>query len=159
MKEASTCCRDRAKVDKSICMNCKFKVDKLIRDKMPDILRKMGVSVSMHIMNHGEYIQALKKKLIEEAREVFESKTEHELCEELADIMEVVLTLTEASGFQHEQIEQRRLQKKEAKGGFEKRVYNAFIEMPANNKAVEYYRAKPEEYPEITTSKCLEHKG
>lgn len=131
-------------------MNCRFKVDKLIRDKMPDILRKMGVSVSMHIMEHGEYVQALKKKLIEEAHEVFASKSKDELCEELADIIEVVLALTQASGFEYKQIEQKRLQKKEIKGGFEKKIYNAFIEMPSNNKAVEYYRAKPKEYPEIT---------
>lgn len=138
-------------------MHCKFKVDKLIRDKMPNILRDMGVSVSMHVMEHGEYIQALKKKLLEEANEVLESKTENELREELADIIEVVLTLIQASGFEYQQIDQCRLQKREAKGGFEQRIYNAFIEIPPNNKAVEYYRAKPKEYPEITQMKNFTH--
>lgn len=130
-------------------MRCKFKVDKLIRDKMPDILRTMGVSVSMRVMKLDEYVEALKKKLIEEAREVLDAQIEDELCEELADIIEVVQTLIRVSGLKTEQIEQRRLQKIEEKGGFEKKIYNAFIEMHTDNKVVEYYLARPKEYPEI----------
>lgn len=36
------------------------------------------------------------------------------------------------------------------KGGFEKQVYNAYVEIDSDNKVIDYYLAHPEKYPRQT---------
>lgn len=71
----------------------RFKVDKLIRDKVPEILRSKNIALSTHQMSDEEFLMRLKNKLIEEAHEVSEAKNAEDLLEELADISEVFRTL------------------------------------------------------------------
>ncbi|WP_341750290.1 hypothetical protein [Candidatus Tisiphia endosymbiont of Sialis lutaria] len=63
-----------------------FKIDKLIRDLVPGIIRSRGVSVFERSMKEDEYIQRLKDKLLEEAQEVIDAKTPDEVSEELPEI-------------------------------------------------------------------------
>ena len=55
-----------------------LKVDKLIRDKIPENLAKEKIFVSSRTMEKDEWIARLKDKLIEEAKEVAEAKTPQE---------------------------------------------------------------------------------
>mgnify|MGYP001063299604 CR=1 FL=1 len=48
----------------------RFKVDKLIRDKLPELMRSKGIVVHERVIESQEFISRLKEKLIEEAREV-----------------------------------------------------------------------------------------
>lgn len=64
----------------------KFKFGKLVRDKIPDLLAKKGIKVNSYILEGEGYLEALKEKLVEEAKEVLESKNKKDLCEELGDI-------------------------------------------------------------------------
>ncbi len=41
----------------------RFKVDKLIRDKIPEIMRSGGISVFEHVMEKDEYLKSRKYKL------------------------------------------------------------------------------------------------
>ena len=54
----------------------RFKVDKLIRDKTPATLNKIDVALFERVLEQDEYRARLKDKLLEEANEVFEAKTE-----------------------------------------------------------------------------------
>jgi predicted house-cleaning noncanonical NTP pyrophosphatase (MazG superfamily) len=65
----------------------RFKLDKLIRDKMPDLMRTHGAAVVDRIIENDEYLQRLQNKLFEEAQEVFESKNVDDIREELADLL------------------------------------------------------------------------
>ena len=130
----------------------RFKVDKLIRDKMPDILRGYGITVFEKQIDEGEYIRRLKDKLEEECKESLTASQPEALLEELADLSEVMIALAQAHGFSQKQLEDKRIAKKEEKGGFENRVYNAFIETPTNNPKAAYYRAQPDKYPEMKDS-------
>ena len=47
----------------------RFKVDKLIRDRLPEIMRKRGVQVHERFMEPEEFVARLKEKLLEEAGE------------------------------------------------------------------------------------------
>jgi len=76
----------------------RFKVDKLIRDKLPDLMRSKGITVHERTMENQEFISRLKEKLIEESREVEQAETRAELTEELADVLEVVRTLAQENG-------------------------------------------------------------
>lgn len=127
----------------------RFKVDKLIRDKLPDIMRGKGIVVHERMMEQEEFIARLKEKLIEEAKEANDTQTKNELAEELSDILEVVYTLAQASGLSLEEIEKIRQNKREFKGGFDSRIYNPFIDIPEGNPAIDYYLSKAHQYPQV----------
>jgi predicted house-cleaning noncanonical NTP pyrophosphatase (MazG superfamily) len=127
----------------------RFKVDKLIRDKQPEIMRASGIQVFERPMEKEEYLQRLKDKLLEEAKEVAATVCEKELREELADVFEVMLSLLEVYGMELADIQQTAEQKKRVRGGFDDRIYNAFVEMEEGNPALSYYRDRPDQYPEV----------
>lgn len=127
----------------------RFKVDKLIRDKLPQIMRASGIQVFERAMEKDEYLKRLKDKLLEEAKEVIASGSEKEMREELADLLEVMLSLAKAYGMEFADIQQTAEQKRADKGGFDNRIYNAFVEIEAGNPSLGYYRARPDQYPEV----------
>ncbi len=127
----------------------RFKVDKLIRDKLPQIMRASGIQVFERVMEKDEYLKRLKDKLLEEAKEVIASGSEKEMREELADLLEVMLALAKAYGMELADIQQAAEQKRADKGGFDNRIYNAFVEIEAGNPSLGYYRARPDQYPEV----------
>ena len=59
---------------------------------------------------------------------MIEAETPDELLGELADVLEVLLALAEATGFTPTELESRRLAKRTERGGFDARVYNAAVE-------------------------------
>ena len=124
----------------------RFKFNKLIRDKWPDILYKSGIEVCQQVLSQEEYITCLKSKLSEEVREVLEAKTEIEICEELADLLEVIEALSMVLDLP---VWKAKADKKAAKGGFENRVYVDFIEVDSNHPDIGYYLAKTHQYPEV----------
>lgn len=66
--------------------------NKLVRDNIPDIIRKNNETPNIKILSQDEYIFHLKKKLQEEVDEFVESDD----ITELADILEVVDALSNA---------------------------------------------------------------
>lgn len=127
----------------------RFKVEKLIRDKMPDIIRQHGIEGCFRIMELKEYISCLKAKVLEEADEVATAANLSELREELGDLLEVMLTLASCYNLTLEDIQAAAAEKRAVKGGFEGRVYNEFVEMTAENAYFERYRSLPHKYPEV----------
>lgn len=127
----------------------RFKVDKLIRDKLPQIMRASGIQVFERVMEKDEYLKRLKDKLLEEAKEFIASGSEKEMREELADLLEVMLTLAKVYEMEFTDIQQAAEQKRADKGGFDNRIYNAFVEIEAGNPALSYYSDRPDQYPEI----------
>lgn len=92
--------------------------NKLVRDKIPEVIAQKGGSCSTRILEKDAYLQKLEEKLAEELGEYRESKSP----EELADLLEVMMALVAARGETWEALEQLRLEKREARGGFEKRL-------------------------------------
>lgn len=90
---------------------------KLVRDRIPEIIRADGKEPKTHIANEEEFKQLIVSKLVEE---VFEFKKEPS-AEELADILEVIHTLAaEHGGISH--IEEVRKKKAVERGGFSKHI-------------------------------------
>jgi len=92
------------------------KYNKLVRDKIPDILDQKNIPYEKRIADDNEYKKELIKKLLEEANEFTATPTE----EELADIIEVVTALKTLPEYLN--VEDVRLNKKEERGGFEKKI-------------------------------------
>jgi predicted house-cleaning noncanonical NTP pyrophosphatase (MazG superfamily) len=62
--------------------------NKLVRDRIPEIIQNSGKRCAFETMPEAEYCQALLEQLVEEAQEVHQAAPE-ELVAELADIQEV----------------------------------------------------------------------
>lgn len=95
-----------------------MKYNKLVRDKIPEIIAKNNATPITHIADDLEYWDKLKEKLTEEVNEFFADES----IEELADIMEVLLAINTHKGFTSEEIEKKRQDKKTKRGGFLKKI-------------------------------------
>ena len=92
--------------------------DKLIRDKIPEIIEKSGKKCIVEEMDVDTYIQYLDQKLNEELAEYQADKS----LEELADLLEVMYAVAIARGYSVEELKKIRKEKAEKRGGFEKRL-------------------------------------
>jgi uncharacterized protein len=91
---------------------------KLVRDRVPEVLRRAGVEPVTHAAEDSEYFDRLIDKLREETGEL----AAHASAEELADILEVVVALGEALGLSEDAIERVRADKAKERGRFSKRI-------------------------------------
>ncbi|MBM5789588.1 NUDIX domain-containing protein [Candidatus Parcubacteria bacterium] len=91
---------------------------KLVHDRIPELMESRGVTVMTHGATMDEYHEALKAKLVETVGTFLESGE----TDVLADVLETVQTLTALLGTSREQLQLIQSQKKNARGGFEKRI-------------------------------------
>ncbi|NEP86503.1 MAG: nucleoside triphosphate pyrophosphohydrolase [Okeania sp. SIO2C2] len=97
------------------------KYNKLVRDRIPEIIRKSGLDCETITLSETEYRQALREKLIEEAQEAA-TASNADLAIEIADLLEVVDALLKSYGISHNQITLERDQKRATKGDFEQKI-------------------------------------
>ncbi|WP_284035609.1 nucleoside triphosphate pyrophosphohydrolase [Neobacillus sp. 114] len=102
--------------------------NKLVRDKIPEIIESTGKKCSCKVLNDDEYIKALQEKCYEELDEYVSSTTNTETLEELADLLEIFHSLADYYGFSIEQVEEIRKRKLEQRGGFKDRIYLINVE-------------------------------
>lgn len=102
--------------------------NKLVRDRIPEIILKSGKRYSIRILDSEEYLAELRKKALEELDEYMHSKSQDERIAELADVLEVIYALAEYHGVTIEEIEEIRKNKAEANGSFKQRVYLMDVE-------------------------------
>lgn len=93
--------------------------NKLVRDKIPAIIRTKGEKPNIRILEEGEYTCLLEKKLDEEVEEFHQDKN----LEELADILEVVFSLAENLGHSRKALLDACDRKRECRGGFSDRIF------------------------------------
>ena len=98
--------------------------NKLVRDKIPEIIEAEGKVCLTPILDEEEYILALETKLSEE---VAEYQTDKNL-EEMADVLEVLQALCVARGYSLEELETMRAKKANERGGFRKKVFLERVE-------------------------------
>ena len=127
----------------------RFKVEKLIRDKLPAIMRSQGLALFDRRLDDAAFDSSLRTKLLEEAAEAQSAADRDELAGELADLSEVILALGALHGLSAADIEAKRLSKREERGGFDGRVFNAAVEADEGLPAAEYYLARPGQYPRV----------
>ncbi|MEU6487302.1 nucleoside triphosphate pyrophosphohydrolase [Streptomyces sp. NPDC046887] len=94
---------------------------KLVRDRIPQIIRGHGAEPLTYTAAPEEYRNRLRDKLGEEVAE-FLKADDAEAPEELADVLEVVRALAADLGIDTEQLEKIREAKASARGGFAERI-------------------------------------
>ena len=93
--------------------------NKLVRDKIPEIITKQGEIPHIRILEEEEFRICLEQKLDEEVAEFHKDKS----AEELADILEVLYALTETLGYSKEELEELCREKREKRGGFRRKIF------------------------------------
>ena len=93
--------------------------NKLVRDKIPEIILKDNELPSTRILNDEEYIQELNKKLQEEVNEYLEAEN----IEEMVDILEVIRAILEHKGVTYDEIEEKRIKKAKKRGAFKEKIF------------------------------------
>jgi len=94
-----------------------MKAFKLIRDKIPEIMKNEGKNPTFYVADEKKFYKLLRNKLQEEVTEFLESNS----IEELADILEVMYALCTTKGITMENLERIRLEKRKKRGAFIKR--------------------------------------
>lgn len=95
--------------------------NKLVRDRIPEIIRNEGRACEVTVMPLDAYQKALLEKLVEEAREA-EEATPDALVSELADILEVVDAIAATFGLERAAILAEQQVRRLQRGGFDERL-------------------------------------
>ena len=94
------------------------KYNKLVRDKIPEIITTQGDVPVIKVLDDTEYFQALNMKLQEEVEEYLSEFSS----DEIADILEVLRAIIEYKGLSYNEVEQIRKKKYDERGGFSKKI-------------------------------------
>ena len=92
--------------------------NKLVRDRIPEIIEASGATCVTEILSDEDYLKMLDAKLDEELAEYHQDQN----VEELADLMEVIYACASARGYTREELERVRTEKVARRGAFEKKI-------------------------------------
>lgn len=98
--------------------------NKLVRDKIPEIINNDNRKAITRILNNEEYLAELNKKVLEEANEFIEDNS----IEELGDLMEVINAIMKLKGYKMEEVYKVMQDKAEKKGAFDRKIYLEYVE-------------------------------
>lgn len=98
-------------------------MSKLVRDKIPEIIRASGKTPIIHTeVDEKVILELLKDKLVEEANEVKSATCSGNIVLELADVYEAMVSIGRMFGVSIQAIQQFAELKREEKGGFTKMI-------------------------------------
>jgi predicted house-cleaning noncanonical NTP pyrophosphatase (MazG superfamily) len=95
--------------------------NKLIRDKIPEIITHSNRQMEVTTLTASEFEDALRDKLVEEATEAKDADASH-LIIELADMQEVMQALMRLHSITSEMLQREQEQRRLERGGFERRL-------------------------------------
>jgi len=106
--------------------------NKLVRDKIPDLIQGGGEDVEVVQLRGEALLTALRQKLVEEGFEALDAKSADELIGELADVSEVINGICKALQVTDQQLDDERTKKAKRRGGFETGVMLRRTSMPGS---------------------------
>jgi predicted house-cleaning noncanonical NTP pyrophosphatase (MazG superfamily) len=93
--------------------------NKLVRDKIPEIIKNAGKECNTKILDDKDYLKFLDEKLSEECKEYQESKE----IEEIADVLEVLHSIVKVRGYSWAEVENIRKEKVRKRGSFNDKIF------------------------------------
>lgn len=105
------------------------KYNKLVRDKIPEIIQLNGETPITRILDDTEYKLELEKKLKEECNEVLCASGTERL-EELADVYEILIALAKLENSDIKNVEKIALEKSVKRGAFNKKIFLEGVIIP-----------------------------
>lgn len=104
-------------------MKKKVKYNKLIRDKIPEIIKAAGWSPVVVVLGKKKFLEALKKKVLEEAKELAKARRKNEVINEIVDLQEILDTLISELGLGKREVKKEQVAKKKKRGGFRNKLF------------------------------------
>jgi predicted house-cleaning noncanonical NTP pyrophosphatase (MazG superfamily) len=95
---------------------------KLIRDNITEKIKAAGGNYKTRVLGKAEYEKELKKKLVEESKELIDAPKE-ELLNELADVLELTKSIASHYKIQFSKVEKYQEEKRKKRGGFRKKLF------------------------------------
>lgn len=126
----------------------KFKVAKLVRDKIAEEMIA-SENAGYRKLDDKEYVEELKKKILEEAKELLPVKKKDKIIKELGDIQEVIDTLIQALKSSRQELKDKQKRENKKSGGFKKKIYIETVELGDDHEWLDYYLKNPDKYPKI----------
>lgn len=115
-----------------------YRFEKLVRDKILAHLKQDGqVAHRVRRLNNEEFVKSLIEKLREELEELETAKDKTDMVSELADLQELVDELIKALNINSKKLEEKQGEKRKKNGGFKKRQYIGFVEVPEESKWID----------------------
>lgn len=97
--------------------------NKLVRDRIPEIIESTGKTFTSRILSNEEYIAEINKKMHEELAEYEAAETNAETIEELSDLLELIHAAAAVRGVSFEELENVRKDRMRKRGGFNDRIF------------------------------------
>lgn len=101
---------------------------KLVRDRIPEIIKRSDKTLTTRILADDEYILEINKKLHEELVEYEEAATNEDAIEELADLLELIHAAAAFYDTSFKELEKVREEKAKKRGGFDERIFLIAVE-------------------------------
>lgn len=103
--------------------------NKLVRDKIPDIITANGERAKVRTLTDAEFGPALAGKLVEESKEAEAVIGDRaELTKEIGDVLEVIDVMVAHFGLDRSEIERVKAKRKAERGGFSKKIFLERVE-------------------------------
>ena len=96
--------------------------NKLVRDKIPNIIKEKKETPVVKILDDDEYKEALEKKLYEEYQEVIKASGEDRV-EELADMLEIIKALAKLENKTLDDVIEIANKKVDKRGAIEEKIF------------------------------------
>lgn len=126
----------------------RFRFAKLVRDKIVQEIIDAGNTPKWRTLTNEEYVEELKKKLLEEMHEVSRADNQ-EIISELADVQEIIDSLLQTLHVTKKDLQAAQTKKNKKAGAFRNKQYIESVETNDASEWVNYYKAHPDKYPEI----------
>ncbi len=139
--------KQRRSIEKPLPSNdlVEFRLDKLVRDKLPDMMRELGQNPYVTTLHGIDHVRALIAKVAEELAEL--DPNDESFYKELSQVKQALMDLV-ALTTADDEIEQLRLDDLEKRGGFSAGYFVATLQLQPDDPWVEYYRKEPKKYRE-----------
>ena len=126
-----------------------FRLNKLVRDKIPELNRERGIVVTARTLDEDEYKTELIKKFKEELSELANAGDANEFAKELADIQTILDSLCIVAKVSKDELHDLQQRISNKAGSFNDRQYIETLLIPEGDEWVAYYRKDPKRFPEI----------
>jgi predicted house-cleaning noncanonical NTP pyrophosphatase (MazG superfamily) len=110
--------------------------NKLVRDRIPEIIKSEGHHPVTRVLDDASYQVALLAKLLEEAQEANDAAAAADLPNELADVLEVLRALAATAGMSWTELLSFAAEKRSRRGGFEKRIFLESVDQHQDPRAL-----------------------
>ena len=101
--------------------------NKLIRDRIAEIIVSHGDEPKISTLNKKEYFVELKKKVLEEGKELVESEKRADIINELTDILELIDAIAKEKKIDPKDLKSAQKLKRFERGGFDKKIFLHYV--------------------------------